>query len=105
MTDDRALLGLMADIGLTTRRAGQPLAPHGTASAYGRHIKDGTPPCDECRAANTEAKRRQRAAGPKGTSRLKPIAHGTRRGYRQHRYRREQACDDCLRAERQRKRA
>lgn len=102
LRESRALLGLMADLGLTSRRGGQALAPHGTLSAYSRHLKDGTEPCADCRRANTEAKRSQQSAGPKRPGQLKPIRHGTRAGYRQHRYRREQACEDCLRAERER---
>lgn len=40
--------------------AEQKVAPCGTYGGYQRHYKDGTPVCDECRAANTEYQRAYR---------------------------------------------
>ena len=40
----------MNEQGLNGR--GRPLQPCGTRSAYNRHLREGTPTCDSCRAAN-----------------------------------------------------
>lgn len=43
-------------------RMGRPvIAPHGTISAYSRHLNRGETPCGECRAANAAHARARRA--------------------------------------------
>lgn len=69
----------------------------GTRSGYERHRNRREEPCDQCRAANTEYKRRRKAA-PKDPTAMPPINHGTEPGYRQHEYRGERPCEECRQA-------
>lgn len=96
---DAQLDELIAAIGLTEPKPQRELKPCGTPAAYARHLKLREEPCDACRAANTDAKRR----GSTPTPRLrKPIDHGTPKGAKQHRYRREPLCPACREAQRDR---
>lgn len=94
---DTQLDQLITDLGLTDPHRGQAIAPCGTQSAYTRHVKNGEPVDDACRAANTEAKR---VKGTPTPSRRQPIEHGTLKGYQQHVYRGEPRCAACLEAHR-----
>lgn len=66
-------------------RAG--LAPCGTDAAYRRHLRREETPCEPCRRANAERRRR---TGPQ-----EPAGCGTRAGYRRHRDSGEAACEAC----------
>jgi hypothetical protein len=66
----------------------------GTYNGYARHRYNGETPCDDCRAANAEYKRRRYHA-PKDSVALPPINHGTPAGAQRHWYRGETPCDAC----------
>ena len=92
-----------------TMTAGHVERPdHGDLAGYKRHISQGTPTCEPCRAANAAYQREKRARNgraprPRKTPvrRLAPISHGTHSGYVQHTRRKEAVCQRCLDAEAQ----
>ncbi len=90
---------LLYAVGLR-RGSGENLSPHGTYSAYMRHLHYGDEPCAPCRKANADYKRSRRGREVPTPGLRKPIAHGTLAGYQQHRYRKQDACDECKRAAR-----
>lgn len=70
----------------------RPVPECGTTAAYERHIRNGEPIDDACRAAHTEYRRKQRG------QQARPTGCGTRSGYRAHRARGEEACQPCRQA-------
>jgi hypothetical protein len=93
-----------------TGKPGQPRKEieHGTERGHAMHRRRGIPLCDDCRAAEKEARRirkeRKVAAGelPAPPRRIEeresPIEHGTNAGYMKERRRKLPICDPCRRA-------
>lgn len=50
---------------MTTPHAGENAAKCGTPSGYSRHLKQGEPRCDACKAAWAEYQRAYRASDPR----------------------------------------
>jgi hypothetical protein len=90
-TYDEVLISL--GMSPSTRRYNDE-AQCGTYSGYNSHLYFGEDPCEPCREANRQYKRKRYAA-PKDPATLPPIEHGTPKGARQHWYRGESPCDRC----------
>ena len=73
----------------------KPLQPCGTRSAYDRHLREGTPTCDSCRAANNLRVRESR--GLKET-REPDDPHGTKSAYDRHLREETPLCAECYAA-------
>lgn len=74
---------------------------HGTTTGYSRHYREGTPPCDPCKAANREylqARALKIANGEHTPGRYAPVEHGTPSGYVKHSRAGTAPCTPCREA-------
>ena len=91
---------LMVNLGLepsTPRRQPQrrpgAISQCGTTAGWERHYRRNEPPCDPCREAKTEARRRARRA--RSVAPLKIAECGTASGAHRHWRRGEPVCEPC----------